>query len=183
MRIVFIGPPGSGKGTQAERLASRLGLVHLSTGEILRQAREAGSPRGLEAAKYFESGRLVPDSLVLEIVADRLAKLGLGDGCLFDGFPRTLAQARALDELLARRGTPLDRVIEFEVGHDELLRRLSARGRVDDDEATVRRRLDVYEVETRPLIDYYKQRGVLTSVDATGGIDDIARRVERSVTK
>jgi adenylate kinase len=183
MRVVFIGPPGSGKGTQAERLARRLELVHLSTGELLRQAREAGSPLGLEAAKYFESGRLAPDSLVLQVVSDRLSGLDAGQGCLFDGFPRKLSQAEALDELLAQRGTPLDRVIELDVGDEELLRRLSGRGRVDDDEATVRRRLEVYQRETRPLVDYYRRRGVLTTIDATGSVDDIARRIESSLTK
>ena len=183
MRIVFIGPPGSGKGTQAERLAHRLGLVHLSTGEVLRQARDAGAPLGLEAAKYFETGRLVPDSLVVQIVADRLAELNRDECCLFDGFPRTLSQAKDLDALLAEQGTPLDLVIEFEVGQAELLRRLSERGRVDDDEATVRRRLEVYEIETRPLVDYYSDRGVLKTVDATGPVDEIAERIESTVTK
>jgi adenylate kinase len=183
MRIVFIGPPGSGKGTQAERLAHRLGLAHLSTGELLRQAREAGSPVGLEAAKYFESGRLAPDSLVLQIVANRLGELSPTAGCLFDGFPRTVPQAEALDELLAQRGTPLDRVIELEVGDEELLRRLSGRGRVDDDEATVRHRLEVYERQTRPLVNYYRQRGVLTTVDGSGDVDEIGRRIEGSLIK
>lgn len=181
MRIVFIGPPGSGKGTQAEQLARRLGLVHLSTGEVLRQARDAGSPLGIEAANYFETGRLVPDSLVLQIVADRLEKLDKGECVLFDGFPRTLSQAQALDELLASQGTPLDLVIEFQVGQDELLRRLSARGRVDDDEVTVRRRLEVYEQETRPLVEYYSQRGVLKTVDAFGQVEEVAQRIENIV--
>lgn len=183
MRIVFIGPPGSGKGTQAERLAGRLGLVHLSTGEVLRQARESGSQLGLEAASYFESGRLVPDALVVQIVAERLDELGDNRCCLFDGFPRTLHQAEALDLLLAVQGTPLDLVIEFDVDRDELLRRLSARGRVDDDESTVRRRLEVYDSETRPITEYYRNRGVLETIKATGSIEEVAHSIETMVTR
>jgi adenylate kinase len=183
MRIVFIGPPGSGKGTQAARLADRLDMVHLSTGEVLRQARDSGSQLGLEAASYFESGRLVPDALVMQIVAERLEELGDNSCCLFDGFPRTLPQAEALDLLLAVRGMPLDRVIEFDVDRAEILRRLSSRGRLDDNEETVNRRLDLYETETRPLVDYYRQRGVLRTIKATGNIDEIAELIEKTVTE
>lgn len=181
MQIVFIGPPGSGKGTQAERLADHQGMVHLSTGELLRQARDSGTHLGCEAAEFFEAGCLVPDPLVLEIVAQRLKELQPEQGCLFDGFPRTLVQARALDELLAERGTPLDLAIEFKVDREELLRRLSARGRVDDAEETIRRRLDVYDSETYPLIEYYRDTGVLRSLDVVGSIDEIARKIELTV--
>lgn len=183
MRIVFIGPPGSGKGTQAARLAERMGLIHLSTGEMLREVRDSGSQLGLEAASYFESGRLVPDALVMQIVADRLEELGDDACCLFDGFPRTLPQAEALDLLLAVRGTPLDRVIEFNVDRAEILQRLSSRGRLDDNEGIVNRRLDLYETETRPLVDYYRKRGVLRTIKATGNIDEITDLIEKAVAE
>lgn len=183
MRIVFIGPPGSGKGTQAARLATRLGLYHLSTGEVLREARDSGSQLGLEAATYFELGRLVPDALVVQIVAQRLDEVGVNKSFLFDGFPRTLPQAEALDLLLAVQGTPLDLVIEFEVDRAELLRRLSTRGRIDDDEETARCRLEVYDKETLPLVDYYRKRGVLHTIKAEGSIEDISRKIEAFVNE
>src|SRR5947199_9178872 len=124
MLIVFIGPPGAGKGTQSKRLLEYLGIAHLSTGDLLREAKAAGSPLGQQAAQYMDQGRLVPDSLVLKMVDDKLAQPQFEGGCMFDGFPRTLAQARALDEALAKRGTPLDMAIELRADHDELMGRM-----------------------------------------------------------
>ncbi|MEO0476297.1 MAG: adenylate kinase [Planctomycetota bacterium] len=177
MRVVFIGPPGAGKGTQSLRVADELGLTHLSTGDVLRKSRDEGEAIGLEAAKHFEAGQLVPDKLVLQLVADRLAADDCAQGYLFDGFPRTLGQAESLDELLRERGTPLDAVIEFVIPEKVLFERLSARGREDDDEETVRERLRLYSDMTEPLIGYYMGRGVLRRINALGDPDEVFDRV------
>lgn len=177
MRVVFIGPPGAGKGTQALRVAAHLGVKHLSTGDVLRQSRDRGEPIGLEAGKYLDRGQLVPDAMVVALVSDRLAKDDCLRGYLFDGFPRTLGQAVSLDELLGERGAPLDAAIEFVVPQDELLRRLSGRGREDDREQTVRERLRLYAALTAPLAEYYDGRGVLRRVDAVGSPDEVFGRV------
>ncbi|TWT96668.1 adenylate kinase [Botrimarina colliarenosi] len=177
MRVVFIGPPGAGKGTQSLRVAKSLGLTHLSTGDILRKSRDEGQAIGLEAAKYFESGRLAPDELVIQLVEDRLDDPDCQNGYLFDGFPRTLRQAKALDALLAKRGKPLNAVIEFVIPEAELFVRLSSRGREDDSEETVRERLRLYASSTAPLLGYYEERGVLCRVDALGTPDEVFGRV------
>lgn len=177
MRVVFIGPPGAGKGTQAQRVADELGLIHLSTGEVLRESRDAGHAVGLEAAKYFEAGRLAPDDLVVHLVDDRLEKTDCQQGYLFDGFPRTLGQAESLDTLLAGHGTPLDAVVELVIPKDELFKRLSARGREDDQEETVHERLRIYTEMTEPLLGYYAGRGVLRKVNALGTPDQVFERV------
>lgn len=183
MRVVFIGPPGAGKGTQSLRVAKSLGLTHLSTGDILRKCRDDGHAVGLEAAKYFEAGRLAPDDLVVKLVADRLDEDDCQTGCLFDGFPRTLGQAEALDRLLAKRGTPLNAVIEFVIPEPELFRRLSSRGREDDSEETVHERLRLYASSTAPLLGYYEKRGVLCRVDALGSPDEVFARVVAELEK
>lgn len=177
MRVVFIGPPGAGKGTQSLRVAESLSLTHLSTGEVLRESRDAGHEVGLEAAKYFETGRLAPDELVLHLVDERLTEKDCQQGYLFDGFPRTLRQAEALDVLLEDRGTPLDAVIEFVIPEAELFKRLSERGREDDSEETVRERLRLYASMTEPLLGYYAGRGVLRKVNALGSPDEVFQRV------
>lgn len=177
MRVVFLGPPGAGKGTQAVRIAEHLGVKQLSTGEALRKARDEGTEIGLEAAKSFDRGQLVPDELVVRIVADRLAEDDCAEGYLFDGFPRTIGQAESLDELLADFGAPLDAAIEFIVPHEELFRRLSDRGRSDDSHDTIRERLRVYSALTVPLSNYYDERGVLRRVDAVGTPDEVFGRV------
>ncbi|WP_146573213.1 adenylate kinase [Botrimarina hoheduenensis] len=181
MRIVFIGPPGAGKGTQSVRVAKSLGVTHLSTGDVLRKSRSDGEDVGLAAAKYLDSGQLVPDDLVLQLVSERLQDDDCVAGYLFDGFPRTRAQAVSLDALLADRGTPLTAAIEFVVPRDELLRRLSKRGRADDVEETIRERLRGYEELTTPLSDYYQQRGVLGRIDAVGAEDEVFARVNESI--
>ncbi len=177
MRVILIGPPGAGKGTQSVRIAKHLSAEHLSTGEVLRQARERGEPVGIEAGKYLDKGQLVPDAMVVALVSDRLAK-GDGDqGYLFDGFPRTLGQAESLDQLLAKRGVRLDAVIEFVIPEEELFLRLSDRGRADDSEETIRERLRLYTALTAPLVDYYDKRGVLWQIDALGTPDEVFQRV------
>jgi adenylate kinase len=177
MRIVFIGAPGAGKGTQAERLAGRLAIPHLSTGEVLREAVARKSSVGQVAVHHLDRGELVPDSVVVDLVQERLAEPDCAGGCLFDGFPRTLVQAEALDELLAASGTPLDLVLELAVRPELLLARLLARGRSDDKESAIRQRLATFQLQTLPLLEYYKNRGLLRTVDGEGGVDEVFGRI------
>lgn len=177
MRIVFIGPPGAGKGTQSVRVARGLGVKHLSTGDVLREARDRGDEVGMAAGEYLDRGQLVPDALVVQLVDERLSADDCRKGYLFDGFPRTLVQAEELDRLLAERGAPLDAAIEFVVPEEELLRRLAGRGRQDDEEATIRERLRLYRDLTTPLAEYYHSRGKLRRVDAVGDPDEVYQRV------
>jgi adenylate kinase len=185
MRIVFIGPPGSGKGTQAKRLAAYLGIPHLSTGELLREAKASGSSLGQLAAQYMDQGRLVPDPLVMALVGEKLQEPSMERGCLLDGFPRTLQQARALDESLAQRGTPLDLVIELRADENELvarmLRRAAQEGRTDDNPQTIAHRMEVYRQQTAPLLDYYRFKGVLRVVDGMGTPDEVFARIKAVV--
>ena len=187
MLIVFIGPPGAGKGTQSKRLLDYLHISHLSTGDLLREAKAAGTPLGQLAAGYMDHGRLVPDKLVLELVAEKLDDPRYGAGCMFDGFPRTLAQARALDEMLTKRGTPLDMALELRADKDELLSRMLKRasdeGRPDDTPQTIAHRFEVYRQETSPLIDYYRFKGILSVIDAMGTPDDVFGRIKTAIDK
>lgn len=182
MRIVFIGPPGAGKGTQSVHLADELGVLRLSTGEVLREAREAGEPLGVEAGRFLDQGDLVPDGLVVPLVAERLERTDCSHGYLFDGFPRTIDQARELDRLFALRGMSLDLAVEFVIPEDELFRRLSKRGRSDDSEETIRQRLRVYAALTRPLAEYYQQRHMLAQIDAVGPQEVVFARLQRAIT-
>ena len=176
MRIVFIGPPGAGKGTQAERLLETYALAHLSTGDMLRAARDAKTEVGQKADQYMSAGQLVPDEVVLDIVAERLKQPDCQDGYLLDGFPRTIAQAEALDAMLARQGTPLEVVLELQVPEEELFRRLAGRGRGDDTPDVIRQRLVAYRRQTEPLLEYYATRGLLESIDGVGTPDEIFDR-------
>jgi len=181
MRIVFLGPPGSGKGTQAQRLKDQLGFVHLSTGDMLRDARQAQTPLGIRAAEFSEAGKLVPDDVVVGIVADRLDQADCENGCLFDGFPRTLSQAEALDELLAERNMPLELVLTLRVPDKLIFERLAERGRSDDKPETIRERLRQYSALTSPLLDYYRKRGILRLIDGVGTKDEVFSRVQQAV--
>ena len=161
MNIILLGAPGSGKGTQAAFLIEKHGLTHLSTGDMLRAEIAAGSDLGKQAKAIMENGQLVSDEIVIAMIAARLSD----KGALFDGFPRTIAQAEALDKLLAGRGSQIDAVIELQVGNEEIVQRMLARGRSDDNEVTIRQRLAVFEAQTKPLIDYYQKQGKLRSID------------------
>jgi adenylate kinase len=175
MRLVLVGPPGAGKGTQAVRLAERLGVPHISTGDLFRANLGQETPLGIEAKSYMDKGNLVPDDVTVRMVRERLAEDDVTKGFILDGFPRTVSQAGSLDELLAERGESLDAVVEFKVDEDELVTRLLARGRSDDTEDVIRNRQQVYRDETFPLLDHY--RSIVVSVDAQGSVEEITDRV------
>ena len=177
MNIILLGAPGSGQGTQAVFLIEKHGLTHLSTGDMLRAEIAAGSDLGKQAKAIMENGQLVSDEIVIAMIAARLSD----KGALFDGFPRTIAQAEALDKLLAGRGSQIDAVIELQVGNEEIVQRMLARGRSDDNEATIRQRLAVFEAQTKPLIDYYQKQGKLRSVDGSGELAAISARIEAAL--
>ena len=178
-RLLFVGPPGAGKGTQAERLAASHGLLHLSTGDLLRAEVKAGSDLGKEAEAVMNRGELVSDELVLAIV--RLRLQNHSGGWLLDGFPRNLAQAEALDALLSELNQPLQSVLLMELDDEELVQRLLARGRADDNEEVIRHRLSVYREQTAPLINHYEQRGQLKRVLSTGTIEAVAEQINAAL--
>jgi adenylate kinase len=178
MRIVFIGPPGAGKGTQAERMIQTYSLAHLSTGDMLRAARDAKTEVGIKADAFMSTGQLVPDDIIIAIIAERLSQPDCAKGYLLDGFPRTIAQAEALDAMLAKQKTPLDVVLELQVPEEELFRRLAGRGRADDNPEVIRQRLVAYRKQTEPLLAYYTKRGLLKSIDGLGTVDEIFARAK-----
>jgi adenylate kinase len=177
MRIVFIGPPGAGKGTQAERMIDAYRLAHLSTGDMLRAARDAQTDVGRQAEQYMSTGQLVPDEIIVAIIGQRLQQPDCRGGYLLDGFPRTIAQAEALDRMLEAQQTPLDVVLEIQVPEEELFERLAGRGRADDKPQVIRQRLVAYRQQTEPLLDYYRRRGLLASVDGLGSVEEIFGRI------
>ncbi|WP_457631988.1 adenylate kinase [Oceanithermus desulfurans] len=184
MVVIFLGPPGAGKGTQAARLADDLGLVKISTGDILRDHVARGSELGRKVQPIMERGELVPDELILAIIREELA--GMPEvRVIFDGFPRTTRQAEALDALLGELGAPVNAALLLEVPEDELVRRMLKRaeleGRADDNEATIRRRLEVYREQTQPLVDYYDARGVLRRIDGLGDPGRIYCRIREAL--
>ena len=181
MRIVFIGPPGAGKGTQAERMIETYQLAHLSTGDMLRAARDAQTEVGKKADQYMSAGQLVPDQIIVAIIRQRLARPDCQTGYLLDGFPRTIAQAEALDNMLAEEQTPLDVVLELQVPEGELFQRLAGRGRADDQPEVIRQRLVAYRQQTQPLLDYYGQRKLLHRVDGLGTVDEIFDRIRTTL--
>jgi adenylate kinase len=178
MRVVFIGPPGSGKGTQSARLIEYLRVPHLSTGDMLRQARAHKTPLGLQSDEYLAAGKLVPDPLILGLVTERLDKPDCRGGYLLDGFPRTLGQAQALDSFLHARNTPLSAVVELQVDPEHLIQRLAARGRNDDRPEVIRERLATYARQTAPLSDYYRRQSLLHSVEGTGTPEEVFERIK-----
>ena len=178
MRMVFIGPPGAGKGTQAERLVKTYKMAHLSTGDMLRAARDARTEVGVKAEKFMSAGALVPDEIIVDIIAERLQAADCQAGYLLDGFPRTIAQAEALDRMLAEKKTPLDAVLELQVPEEELFRRLAGRGRADDTPEVIRQRLVAYRKQTEPLLEYYGRSGSLKSIDGLGTVDEIFGRAK-----
>ena len=185
MLIVIVGPPGSGKGTQAKRLVAHLGVPHLSTGELLREAIRKDSPLGREARTYMDQGKLVPDSLVLQLVHETLDQPAFRRGCLFDGFPRSLAQSRALDQMLAERGTPIDLVLELiadeQVLIDRMLKRAQKENRPDDNPQTIAHRMEVFRQQTAPLRDYYRTQGKLVNIHGLGTPDEVFERIRVAV--
>jgi adenylate kinase len=184
-RLLLLGPPGVGKGTQAQRLVERLRIPQISTGEMLRAAVAAGSALGLRARPYMDAGKLAPDEIVIGAAEERLAEPDAKGGFILDGFPRTVAQAEALDGMLPRLGCKLERCVALRVGEDELVKRLLRRaeleGRSDDNELAIRTRMREYREKTAPLIAYYQGSGVLREVDGLGSVDEVARRIERAL--
>ncbi len=176
MRIVLLGAPGSGKGTQSEAIVKKYQIRHLSTGDMLRAEVAAGTPLGKQAREIMEAGQLVSDAIVLGMIEQRLLNNDT-EGFLLDGFPRTLVQAEALDALLTRLEQPLDVVLFFDVDYEEIMQRLLARNRSDDNEETIRKRLQVYEQETAPLRQYYHNKGLLRTVKGVGPIEEISARI------
>ena len=183
MRLIFLGPPGAGKGTQSEKLLRHLRVPHLSTGEMLRAAIAARTSIGVLADEYMSAGQLVPDAMILDLVAKRLDEPDCADGALFDGFPRTLVQAQAFDEYLQERSHPLDVVLELRVPDEVVLERLGGRGRSDDRPDVIAQRLRAYWAQTRPLTEYYSQRGLLETIDGLGTTDEVFGRIKRSLDK
>jgi adenylate kinase len=175
--LILTGPPGAGKGTQAKRLVERYGIPQISTGDILREAVASGSEIGRRAKAIMDAGELVPDEVVIEIVRDRLQRADCQKGFILDGFPRTAAQARALDGILERLGRKPARVVALTASEEELVKRLLGRGegRADDNEQTIRKRLDVYRRDTEPVLDHYRR--TLIVVDGVGNLDEITARI------
>ena len=185
-RLLMLGPPGAGKGTQAQRLVEKLGVPQISTGMMLRDAVAAKTAVGLRAQAVMARGDLVSDDIVIAVAEQRLAAPDARRGFILDGFPRTPGQAAALDSMLARLGTPLERCIALSLDEDEIVRRLLKRaeieGRSDDDEDTVRKRLKVYQAQTEPLIAHYSKQGIVRAVDGNASVDEVGKRIEEALS-
>ncbi|MCP4194657.1 MAG: adenylate kinase [Planctomycetaceae bacterium] len=185
MLVIFVGPPGTGKGTQSKRLIRYLNAVHLSTGDLLRTAIETESELGREAKEFIHHGQFVPCETMIGLIADQLEQTPRDQNLLLDGFPRTIHQAKELDLLLAKLGHTIGHVLALDTNRDELRRRLLERslieGRLDDDPATIRKRLEIYDARTAPLIDYYRQKSLLRAVDGMGSADEVFRRIQNAL--
>jgi adenylate kinase len=181
MNLILLGPPGAGKGTQGHRLSVLYSIPEISTGDILRAAVMQETPLGLEAKRYMDRGALVPDEIIIGIARNRLDQKDTKNGFILDGFPRTMPQAEALTQLTKEQNRPIEHVISIEVPAEELLQRLTGRrqleGRHDDTDEAIRHRLEVYQRETAPLIDYYCQQGLLRCIVGVGTVDDILQRI------
>jgi adenylate kinase len=185
-RLIIVGPPGAGKGTQAGRIASTFGIPAISTGDIFRKNVSEGTPLGQRAKAIMDAGEYVPDDLTNELVRDRLAESDAADGFLLDGYPRTPAQVEYLDALLAEHGTGIDAVVQLVAEQDALVSRLLNRaaeqGRADDNEQTIRRRQQVYQEQTAPLVAVYQERGLVVDVDGLGGVDEVGDRIAEALS-
>jgi len=181
MRVVLLGPPGAGKGTQAKLLAESHKLAHISTGEMLRASVQEGSELGKKVKDVMDAGQLVPDDLIVSIIEQRIQKPDCSAGYILDGFPRTLPQAKALDEMLKRLGSSIDGVVSFELHEQDVLDRLAhrrgAEARTDDNQATQLERLRVYKEQTAPLVEYYSKTGLLRPVNASGSIEEVRKNL------
>ena len=185
MRLVLLGAPGSGKGTQAARLKEHLQVPHISTGDLLRAEVAAGSPLGLEAKEVMARGELVSDAILLGMLEDRFSRPDTANGFILDGYPRNLAQADALDVLLRRIGQPMDAAVQLDVATELLVERIAGRaaaeGRADDSPESVRTRLKVYDSQTAPVIEFYRTHGQLTVVDGVGTLDEVFTRIIEAI--
>lgn len=177
VRVILLGAPGSGKGTQAEKLTEHYGIAHISTGDLLRAEVASGSDLGLQAKAIMDAGDLVSDEIILMMVEQRLTHDDCAKGFLLDGFPRTIVQAEGLAGLLDNLNQPLDAVVHLQVPFEEITQRMLGRGRADDTEEAIKNRLSVFEAQTRPLVEFYEQKGLLKSVDGLGDVADVEQRV------
>ncbi len=185
MILIFMGPPGAGKGTQSETVVDKLSIIQISTGDILRKAVNEQTALGVEAKRYMDSGNLVPDEVVIGIIRERIVEDDCQNGFILDGFPRTVAQAEALDEMLQEAGKKIDHVVYFDVPEKELIIRLLSRAekekRSDDNLETIQNRLNVFREKTEPLLEYYKSRDSLRFIEGTGTIEDVKGRLFKAI--
>ncbi len=184
MNLILFGPPGAGKGTQAEKLVNHFDLPHLSTGNIFRANIKNETPLGKKVKSILDSGALVPDETVVELVADELDKEKYDDGVIFDGFPRTVGQAEALDQYLEENGKKVDAFVTLDVPEEELINRILSRGegRTDDTPEKIKTRLEVYRNETEPVLNYYRKQSVVEEVNGVGDVDEIFERIKKAVS-
>jgi adenylate kinase len=175
--LVFLGPPGSGKGTQAELLAEKMQLAHICLGEMLREEVKLETAVGKQAKQFMQAGQLVPDALTIELARQRIEKEDCRGGFMVDGFPRSLVQAEGFEKMLGRQNLEVDRVVYFRIAEEIALQRLLGRGRADDQESIIRNRFEVYEKQTRPLIDYYRDKDKLSEIDAGRPLEEVSRQL------